>query len=172
MAHLLVDQLRFTRSEWQRGFAGISDDDARRRLPPMNCLSWMIGHLATHEQYCWIWLVEGKELVPGLNDLVGYGRPASTPPLAEMWDAWHAITRASDPFLDTLTPETLQTHLTIKGRTDPESLGTNLQRLTLHYWYHLGEALAVRQMLGHPDLPEYVGDLNSQAPYRPESATV
>jgi hypothetical protein len=40
--------------------------------------------------------------------------------------------------------------------------------MTYHYWYHLGEALAVRQMLGHRDLPDFVGDIDSQAPYRPE----
>jgi hypothetical protein len=48
------------------------------------------------------------------------------------------------------------------------SIGTFLRRTTYHYWYHLGEALAVRQMLGHRDLPDFVGDIDSQAPYRPE----
>jgi hypothetical protein len=36
-----------------------------------------------------------------------------------------------------------------------------------HYWYHTGEAAAVRQMLGHSDLPQFVGDIN-QVAYRPE----
>jgi len=36
-----------------------------------------------------------------------------------------------------------------------------------HYWYHTGEASAVRQMLGHAKVPEFVGDL-SVAPYHPE----
>jgi hypothetical protein len=35
-----------------------------------------------------------------------------------------------------------------------------------HYWYHLGEAHAIRQMLGHQDLPQFVGDM-SAAVYRP-----
>ena len=48
------------------------------------------------------------------------------------------------------------------------SVGTFLRRTTYHYWYHLGEALAVRQMLGHGDLPDFVGDIDSHAPYRPE----
>ena len=37
-----------------------------------------------------------------------------------------------------------------------------------HYWYHLGEAHATRQMLGHTDLPQFVGDM-SEALCRPES---
>jgi hypothetical protein len=36
-----------------------------------------------------------------------------------------------------------------------------------HYWFHLGEAFAIRQLLGHRDLPEFVGDM-SEAVYRPE----
>jgi hypothetical protein len=36
-------------------------------------------------------------------------------------------------------------------------------------WYHLGESQAIRQMLGHRDLPAFVGNINS-APYAPEAA--
>ena len=42
-----------------------------------------------------------------------------------------------------------------------------LQRNFYHYWFHIGEAHAIRQMLGHPDLPQFVGDM-STAIYRPE----
>jgi hypothetical protein len=37
-----------------------------------------------------------------------------------------------------------------------------------HYWFHSGEALAIRQMLGQSNLPEFVGNIQTQAPYRPE----
>lgn len=50
MAHLLMSQLRFTRSEFMRSVKGVSDDNARGRILPMNCISWNIGHLAWHEQ--------------------------------------------------------------------------------------------------------------------------
>jgi hypothetical protein len=43
-----------------------------------------------------------------------------------------------------------------------------LLRSVYHYWTHLGEAHAIRQMLGHTDLPQFVGDM-SEALYRPES---
>ena len=62
MPHPLVEQLRFTRSEWQRALAGLTDEDARRRLPPMNCISWMLGHLAYHEHAWWLALAQGKGL--------------------------------------------------------------------------------------------------------------
>jgi uncharacterized damage-inducible protein DinB len=167
MTHPLVDQLRFTRSEWLRALDGVSDKDARRRFEPMNCISWIIGHLATQENAYWVLWAQGKELWPDLNRLVGWASPPNTPPLDEMWEAWREITSAADAFLDTLTPDMLATHLKWKGKPLRESVGTMLYRNIYHYWYHLGEAHAIRQMLGHTDLPQFVGDM-SEALYRPE----
>ena len=166
MTHPLVTQLHFTRSEFERCLTGISDTDARKRLLPMNCISWMIGHLATQEQFYWVYLAQGKLVQPHLYDLVGYGRAASTPPLAEMWQAWHEVTAAADDFLTTITPEMMTTHLTQGTEQSRETVGTMLQRTIYHYWFHTGEAYAVRQQLGHVDLPEFVGDMQT-AVYRP-----
>ena len=165
--HPLVTQLRFARSEFVRCLEGVPAEDAVRRILPMNCISWIVGHMANQEQGWWVFLTQGRLLVPGLNDLVGYRKPASTPPLDEMWDAWRIITQAADEYLETLTTELLQTHLEYKGGRRPENIGTMIYRNTYHYWHHLGEAHAIRQMLGHQNLPEFVGDM-SQALYRPE----
>jgi hypothetical protein len=167
--HPLVLQLRFARSEFQRGLTGVSDADARKRLVPMNCISWIVGHLANQEQRYWV-MTQGKLLFPDLNALVGSGSPASTPPLEEMWVAWRAVTAAADAFLDTLTPATLQEFLLRNGKPLSESAGTLLQRNLYHYWYHTGEAAAIRQMLGHTSLPDFVGDMN-MAPYRTEEGS-
>jgi hypothetical protein len=40
-----------------------------------------------------------------------------------------------------------------------------LRRVTYHYWYHTGESQAIRQLLGHKNLPEFVGAIHDQAPY-------
>ena len=165
--HPLVVQLRFTRAEFLRCLAGVDDRDARQRIQPMNCISWMVGHLADQEQRYWIMMAQGKVLFPELNDLVGFQKPASTPPIEEMWAAWKQVTATADPYLDTLTPEYLTTHFIFNGKKRPESIGTMLFRNIHHYWYHIGEASAVRQMLGHTDLPQFVGDM-SEAGYRPE----
>jgi uncharacterized damage-inducible protein DinB len=165
--HPLVTQLRFVRSEFVRCLENVTDDDARRRIGPMNCLSWMVGHLANQEHRYWVMLAQGQNLAPGLNGLVGYGKPASTPPLDEMWAVWRTITATADRYLDTLTVETLQTHFLRDGKPVPESIGTMLLRNIYHYWYHTGEAAAVRQQLGHSGLPDFVGDM-SAAVYRPE----
>jgi uncharacterized damage-inducible protein DinB len=168
MTHPLVEQLRFTRNEWRRALEGVSDEEARRRFEPMNSISWIIGHLAWQEQRYWLFRGLGKVPFPELNELVGYGRPACTPPLKEMWNAWENVTQEADPFLDTLTSEILQTFFTGSGEPDYETAGTRLLRVIHHYWYHMGEIMAIRQLLGHTNLPEFVGDIDIEAPYRPE----
>ncbi|MGZ3676363.1 MAG: hypothetical protein ACXVCO_18830 [Ktedonobacterales bacterium] len=40
-------------------------------------------------------------------------------------------------------------------------------RLVYHNWYHLGEDMAIRQMLDHTDLPEFVDSIEIEAPYLP-----
>ena len=168
MFHPLVVQLRFTRSEFRRALAGLSDADARRRFLPMNCISWNIGHLAWQEQRYWLWRAQGTVLLPHVNEMFAYGAPARTPPLAEVWAAWETITTAADPWLDAVTSATLQQPVVIDGRPSALIFGSLLQRMLYHYWYHTGENMAIRQMLGHVDLPEFVGDIDGKAPYRPE----
>ena len=82
--HPLVTQLRFARSELVRCLEGVSEEEARRRLGPANCISWIVGHLADQEHNYWVVRAQGQNLAPDLNKLVGYGQPASTPSLAEM----------------------------------------------------------------------------------------
>lgn len=166
MVHPLIDQLRFTRSEFARGFDGVDAAEALQRFGPMNSLSWIVGHLANHEQRSWFVRRGQPPIIEGLNDLVGSGMPASTPPLDEMWGAWSSITAASDAWLDSLTSADLETFFESPGPKEP--LGSMIQRVIYHYWYHNGEAAAIRQMLGHTDLPKFIGNIGGEAPYRPE----
>jgi hypothetical protein len=168
MPHPLVDQLRFTRSEWLRGLEGVSEEDGACHLEPMNCISWTVGHLAWHEQRTWLTRAQNKILFPNLNELFAYGAAMNTPSFKEMLETWRTVTQAANSFLDTLTTETLQNNLLLNGEAVGQSLGSALRRVTYHYWYHIGEIQAIRQMLGHKDLPEYVGDIETEAPYRPE----
>ena len=167
MAHPLVLQLQFTRQEFQRALEGITAEDAIKRFEPMNCLSWIVGHLAAQEQIYWLTHTQGLTPVPEVN-ACGYGQPASTPALDEMWTAWHQITTASDEWLNTLTTEDLLNHTPRRdkpGTSFGENIGTRLRRTTYHYWFHLGESQAIRQMLCHSNLPGFVGDLGGQVPY-------
>ena len=167
MSHPLVKQLEFARRELRRGLAGLTSEDAVRRLQPMNAISWMIGHLASQENFYWVRLGQGIKLAPELHLLVGTGRPASTPPLDEMWATWEEITTTANRYLDSLTAEQMTAHFELRGISLGESIGTMLHRNIYHYWFHIGEALAVRQMMGHKGLPEFVGDM-TEAAYRTE----
>lgn len=168
MTHPLVVQLRFARSEFRRGLEGASAEDGLKYLGPMNSIGWMVGHLAWHEQQCWLVRAQQRGLLPELVQY-GYGAPASTPPLDAMWKAWHTIIEAVDPYLETLTTEALEGFLMVDGKPHRESTGSMLRRITYHYWYHLGEGMAVRQMLGGSGLPDFVGNIHGEAPYVPES---
>jgi uncharacterized damage-inducible protein DinB len=174
MPHPLVSQLRFTRSEFKRALAGVSEEDAGRRLLPMNCMSWNIGHLAWQEQRYFLFRGQGIMPFPDVNEQFAYGAPGTTPRLADVWRVWDAITAAADPWLDTLTSDLLATPRTfdVNGQQVELTFGNLLQRVIYHYWYHTGENLAIRQQLGHAGLPDFVGNIDDEAPYRPEAELV
>jgi uncharacterized damage-inducible protein DinB len=130
----------------------------------MNCISWNIGHMAWQEQRYWLTILQGKTPLPEIMELAGYGQPASTPPLAEMWQGWQTITEIADPFLDTLTMQQVRYSDIWQSEY---TAGNLMQRVIYHYWYHTGENMAIRQLLGHTDLPEFVGDIDDEAPYLP-----
>jgi len=163
-----VTQLRFARSEFVRGLDGVTPADAVRRVMPMNSLGWMVGHLANQEHRFWVTAAQGRVVAPDLHARVGNSTPASTPPLDEMWAVWGAVTGAADGYLDSLTTPRMQAFLERDGRPLAETIGTLLSRTIYHYWFHTGEVAAVRQLLGHVNLPQFVGDM-TEAAYRPEA---
>jgi hypothetical protein len=162
----LIDQLVFTRAEFIRGIEDINEDDGRRRFEPLNCVAWMVGHMAWHEQLYWLTRAQGQIPIPVLNDLVGINRPASTPSLKEMFKDWKLVTDQSDKYLFELDENTIRSELVVDGNPKAFIIGNMLQRMIYHYWYHLGESQAVRQLLNHKNLPSYVGDLETKAPFR------
>ncbi len=172
MVHPLIEQLRFTRSEFLRGLAGVTESDACRHAGPMNSISWIVGHLAWHEHRYWLKDAQNRSIYPALDDIYAQGAPMSTPDFAEMLALWQNVTRKADPFLDKLTTESLQSELLRNGLSIGRSVGSGLRRITYHYWYHIGEIQAILQLLGNSDLPEFVGDIEIEAPYRPEASKV
>jgi hypothetical protein len=162
--HPLVDQLRFTRSEFRRGLRGVPAADGRRRLEPMNTIGWIVAHMAWHEQRYWLTRAQGQTPQPDLNEIAPNGGAPTTPSLAAMLAAWKLVADAADPWLSGLIEADLDRDL---GPGGPKRrIGSALQRVTYHYWFHTGEILAIRQLLGHPRRPEFVGNIDDEAPYR------
>jgi hypothetical protein len=170
MTHPLVLQLQFTRAEFQRGLKGVSEEDALHRFEPMNCISWIVGHMAWQEQLYWLTQAQDITPVPEVN-LCASGQPASTPSLQAMWAAWKVVTAEVDKFLEPLNGTALIVHTPKRSApsdTYKESIGTRIRRTTYHYWYHTGESQAIRQLLGHERLGQFVGNIGDKAPYIPE----
>ena len=168
MTHPLVDQLRFTRSEWLRGLRGVTEEDGARHCGQMNSIGWIVGHLTWQEQRYLLHRPQGIMPRPDINTEFAFGAPMSTPSLRGMLAAWRAITKRADPFLDTLTTKKLLVDLPLNGKKTGQSQGSAIRRLTYHYWFHIGEIQAIRQVLGQRKLPVYVGAIEQKAPYRPE----
>ena len=170
MAHIVVEQLRLARQKWMEGLDGVSQAEGFKRLGQMNSIGWMVGHLASFEQFAWLEIAQGQVISEAVK-ACRFGQPPSTPPLDEMVAAWHQIIEASNPYLDSLTNEQLVRHLSWRGQALPDNIGTLIWRFTWHYWYHLGEMQAIRQMLGHKDLPQFVGSIPANVGFSLESMT-
>ena len=165
-AHPLILQLRFTRREFLRGLRGVTDEDGATRLGPMNCIAWNVGHLAWQEQRYFLTIAQDSTPRPDIAKRFAVGGPPSQPALDEVLQAWREITAAADEWLRTATTEALLTGPVRRGRPPATSMGNRLQRTIYHYWYHQGENQAIRQHLGHARLPQFVGDIDSEAPFR------
>ena len=166
MTHFIVEQLRFAKQSFIEGLEGLSAENAQSRLNNANCISWMVGHLAQFDQLLWLEYAQGKTEDESLAAFA-YGEPASTPALAAVLPVWHAVNAEVEAYLSTLMDEQIGAPLMIDGRPSRENVGTLLLRQTWHYWYHLGEAQAIRQALGDEDLVQYVGRMGAEVMFRP-----
>jgi hypothetical protein len=163
--YLPVELARFALSEFERGLEGLTDDEARMRLPKgdggeMNSISWTAGHIAWH----WgrvRWMATDEPYDPALDQFAN-GSPDPTPPslerarhfLAGAAEGADWIASADDALMARVSPE--------KSR---ESVGTALMRVVLHTWFHAGEINAMRQTLGHPEIV-FVGRLLGSLEWR------
>ena len=151
--HTLVQMYNMTRKEFERNLNGLTDEDARKHIEPMNCISWIIGHVANQQHTFFVDWPEGKESDPRYRPY-GYGSPASQPPLEEVLALWRDACNKADVWLQAATGDSLQ----VRGQpTSPEGEngGTLLVRCIFHTWCHLGEISSIRQILGHRP-PEFV----------------
>ena len=169
MTHPLVEQVHFTRAEWRRALRGISEADGSRRIEPINTIGWTVGHLAWQEQLYFLTRAQGRTPVPLLNEVAASGGPPSTPSLKQMTAAWKKVTAEVDAWMEPLTTADLLSELPPPGRK--RTVGDAIRRMTYHYWFHIGEILALRQLMDHPHRPEYVGNIEADAPYRAEGAS-
>jgi len=151
--HTLVDMHYLARKEFERNLQGLTDEDARKRIEPMNCISWIIAHVACQYRAFFVDWPQGKETDPQYQ-VYGYGSPASQPSLEEAMTLWHNACQEADAWLQSATSESLQNNGAFTS-PENENWGTLLVRSIFHTWCHLGEISSIRQILGHKP-PQFV----------------
>ncbi|MBN2239533.1 MAG: DUF664 domain-containing protein [Dehalococcoidales bacterium] len=160
--HTLVEMLMLSRKEFERNLTGLTDEDARKRLEPMNCISWIIAHVANQHRSYFVDFPKG-EYAPERYLLYGYGSEPSQPSLEEAMELWREACRESEPWLESATDEDMVVIPEITP--DGENIGTMMVRCIFHTWDHLGEISSIRQILGHKP-PQFV-DMHNWM-YRPK----
>jgi len=151
--HTLVQMYHLTRKEFERNLQGLTDEDARKRIEPMNCISWIIAHVANQQRTFFADWPQGKESDPRYRPY-GCGCPASQPPLEEAMTLWRDACDEADVWLHAATKDSLQLQSPLTS-PEVENGGTLIVRCIFHTWCHLGEISSIRQMLGHRP-PEFV----------------
>ena len=164
VAHPLVEQLRFTRAEFQRGLAAsrtrtrcVARADELDRLDRRPHGVAGAAPLADPRP--------GPDAQPRARELAANGGPATTPPLA--LGAGPVDGRRPRPRIrgSTRWRRLTSCRAGLPGPV-PRTVGSAILRVTYHGWFHLGEILAIRQLLRPPGLPEFAGNIDGEAPYR------
>jgi hypothetical protein len=151
--HTLVQMLYLSRKEFERNLVRLSDEDARKHIQPMNCISWIIGHVACQHRAYFIDWPAGRQIDSRYLPY-GYGAPASEPPLDEVMSLWRDACNDSKAWLEVVTNESLQDACK-NPLAEGENWGALLVRCIFHTWCHLGEISSIRQVLGHKP-PQFV----------------
>src|SRR4030042_4637583 len=140
----MVLQLKFTRDEFKRALKGLSEEDASKRLLPMNCISWNVGHLAWQEQKYILYYGQGQMPYPEIDKVFAYGAPASMPSMRETLILWQKITQSTNAWLETMTSEKLQDFaVKADGTRIQRTYGSLFQRQNYHYSYPTPEKHAL-----------------------------
>ena len=151
--HTLVQIYYLARKEFGRNLVGLTDEDARKRIEPMNCISWIIAHVAWQHRSLFVDWPAGRQTDSRYLPY-GYGSLPSQPPLEEAMILWKDACTDADAWLQSATTESLQ-GFTEELSPEGENWGTLLVRCIFHTWCHLGEISSIRQILGHKP-PQFV----------------
>ncbi len=152
----------FALSEFQRGLEGLTEEEFQARTPKadgtqMNAISWIVGHIASH----WLGVaahVTQGDPPTGLRARFVGSNADPTPPTQDGALRMLSDARAASEWTATADDALLSTVYRESAISREENVGTVLMRAILHTWFHAGEINAVRQMLGHAEIP-YVGPM-------------
>ncbi len=151
--HTLVDMLNISRKEFDRNLKGLTDEDARKRIEPMNCISWIIAHIANQYYTFFVVWAQGREKEERYLPY-GFGAPASEPPLEEALTLWRDACSDAEIWLQSADEEGMKAFPNTES-PESENMGALTVRCIMHTWCHIGEISSIRQILGHKP-PQFV----------------
>ena len=151
--HTLVHMYHLARKEFERNLKELTDEDARKRIEPMNCISWIVAHVAHQQHVFSVAWPQGNQADRRYRPY-GTGVPPSQPSLAEAITLWRDACEEADVWLNAATKDSLQRQGVLTS-PEQENGGTLIARCIFHTWCHLGEISSIRQILGHQP-PEFV----------------
>lgn len=151
----IADLITFATDEFARGLEGLTPDEAGRRMPKadgtsMNAIAWNVQHIAAH------WHNAALTLA-GRPFESRYPSSDGTPP--PYLEALTLLQQFAAEFRSVPIDPERMTQPVREGR--PELVSQFVARAIFHTWFHAGEVNAVRQLLGHPEIP-FVGDLKGR----------
>ena len=153
-SHIVTGHYELSIDQMENYYRDLSDSDVKRVFPPLNCIGWLMGHSAVYNY-------EIANKVKNINiheEANNYrnGQPHSTPDLKDIVKLWEDSVATVKNSLKLISDEDLSSKITWVKDDEKINFGTDISRMTFHYWNHLGEIASVRQLLGKdPGNPGY-----------------
>jgi len=151
-----IDILRIAECNLLYSFKDIQPEEVNKRVnPEFNSISWIVGHCFAHFHMVLCTTCQETNLLS--DDTAHYFRYGTTKkeidsirtPMTfeELVDTYLEISSSGFSYLEQLkAPQFVQV---IFPQID-ETLGTSIQRISLHYLGHVGQIVLIRRALGNP----------------------
>jgi hypothetical protein len=138
-----------------RATAGLSSEDASRRIGTASPISWTVAHCANQlDSYVNV-LFQGREPHQFLGqERFRFGAAGDPVDWEQVRAAVAEVHNAASPYLERLSETDLTRHVPYTGsltalRETGMSVRYALIRIALHHYFHIGEIAAARTSLGH-----------------------
>ena len=156
MKESTTDLLRIAESNLLYSFKDIQPEEVNKQISPdINTISWILGHCFAHFHMVLIQTCQETQILS--DDAIHYfrygtskeeiARTESMMTFEELVDKYLEMSAMSYAYLETLDDADFKKVIFPKIE---ETLGTSIQRLSLHYLGHVGQIVMIRRSLGNP----------------------
>lgn len=156
MKESTIDLLRIAESNLLYSFKDIQPEEVNKQIAPeINTISWIVGHCFAHFHMVLSMTCQETQLLS--DDAIHYYRygtskeeiesTESSMTFGELVNKYLEISEMSFTYLETLDETDFKKVIFPKIE---ETLGTSIQRLSLHFLGHVGQIVLIRRSLGNP----------------------